>query len=503
MDLSQCQTATHGSRRRFLTLLVAGLGAIPLAACGAGSASVSSASTSATQSASAVTTSSASTSSTASAVQSTATSSTVVAKAAPASATVAPTVNPNEMQLWEPGWDTHGSIVKGYAAGLNALTAKNPKVATVIVSATPYPDKFLTASAGGTPPDLILLVPEQDLAYKKLIRSLDSYMQTAKVNKADFITAGMEQTAFKGQQYMLPLEVDPNFPLIYNKSLLQQAGITKPPATMSEVDDANQKLFRKNGQSISQLGMLPPWMTYGSTNALYTYFLMFGGGWYDPSDQNKLALTQPGNVNALTWMKKYADQFGGYDAIKKFAGTWGKQGYPDGMAHGFVTMGPMVSANYTTALTAAKGTAMADAFAASVMPVAQGVKADPAWVGGWAIGIPTGAKRPDDSWTVLEWMAASTEGTDTWAEINGFLPGYSKSPYFAKHSSDPVVGEYITVLKGAQHPHSVYRLGWPDVPAKAFDDLINNTVQGKTDITTALQQFETVVTGTLKQYQGA
>jgi multiple sugar transport system substrate-binding protein len=404
------------------------------------------------------------------------------------------------MQLWEPGWDTNQSIVKGYAAALDALTAKNPKVATTILSETPYPDKFLTASAGGTPPDLILLVPEQDLAYKQLIKSLDSYMQTAKVNPADFASAGMEQTAYKGHQYMLPLEVDPNFPLVYNKALFQQAGITKPPATMSEADDINQKLFRKNGQEIAQLGMLPPWATYGSTNALYTYFLMFGGGWYDPSDQNKLALTQAGNVNALTWMKKYADQFGGYDAIQNFAKTYGKQGYPDGMGHGLLGMGPMVSANYTTALTTAKGTAMADAFALSLMPVAEGVKADPAWVGGWAIGIPTGAKRPDDSWTVLEWMAASPDGTDTWAEINGFLPGYAKSPYFTNHASDPAVGEYITVLKGAQHPHSVYRLGWSDIPAKAFDDLLLNTVQGKTDISTALQQFETVVTGVLKQY---
>lgn len=510
MDSSGLITKALPSRRRFLAAIVAGVGTVSLAACGAGTTTVGSATTtvapSTSTSVTAASTSASTTASTASAVQSTTTSSSATSKAAaaaPASATVAPTVNPNTMQLWEPGWDTNGSIVKGYAAALDALTAKNPKVATVIVSATPYPDKFLTASAGGTPPDLVLLVPEQDLAYKQLIKSLDAYMQTGKVNTADFVAAGMEQTAYKGHQYMLPLQVDPNFPLVYNKSNFQQASIDKPPATMSEVDDANQKLFKKNGPDIAQLGMLPPWSTYGSTNALYTYFLMFGGGWYDPSDKNKLALQQPGNVNALTWMKKYADQFGGYDAIKKFAGTWGKQGYPDGMAHGFVTMGPMVSANYTTAVTAAKGTALADAFAVGLMPVAEGVKADPAWVGGWAIGIPTGAKRPDDSWTVLEWMAASPDGTETWAEINGFLPGYSKSPYFDKHASDPAVGQYITVLKGAQHPHSVYRLGWSDIPPKAFDDLLLNTVQGKTDISTALQQFETVVTGTLKQYSGA
>jgi len=409
-------------------------------------------------------------------------------------------VNPNYLQVWEPGWGAQSSIDKGYTAALDALTAKNAKAQSALVTASPYPDKFLTAAAAGTPPDLIFCVTEQDLAYKKLLVSIDGYMQTAKLSNSDFFPTAMEQSSYKGHLYMLPLQVDPNFPLVYNKSLLQQAGIDKPPSTINELDDANQKLYQKSGDAISRLGILPPWRTYGAQNSLYTYFLMFGGGWFDPGDQNKLAITQAGNANALGWIKKFADQFGGYAALEKYAGTWGKEGYPAGVGHGLIAMGPMVSANYTTAVTLAKGTEFADSFAVGLMPVADGVTADPAWLGGWAMGIPTGVKRPDDSWAVLQWMAGSADGTDIWAEINGFLPGFSKSPFFDKHANDAAVSGYIKVLQGAHHPHSVYRLGWPDVPNDAFNSLLANTAQGKTDIQTALQQFETVVKGTLDKY---
>ena len=399
-------------------------------------------------------------------------------------------------------------IVKGYQQSFDALAAKNPKLTAQVNLGTPFPDKFLTASAAGTPPDLVFIPPEggypQDWANKQIVKNLDSYMQRDKLSIADFFAPAWQGSLFNGHQYVMPIQVDPNFPMVYNKALLQEVGIAAPPATVSDLDDANQKLFRKNGASISRLGILPPWQTYGSGNSLLTYFAVFGGGYFAPgaTDQSKLDMTQAGNVAALTWMKKYADLFGGYAAIQAFTGTWGKLGYPDGMAHGFVTMGPMVSANYTSAVKAAKGSAYADSFVAAEMPVAPGVKADPGWLGGWAMSIPNGVKRPDDSWTALSWFGGSPEGTDTWAEINGFLPVYKKSPYLAKMAADPVVSVYIKVLQNS-YVVAPSPLGWQDIPAKASDTLLLDIVQGKTDISTALQQFQQVAQAALDKAKGA
>ncbi|MGI8913830.1 MAG: ABC transporter substrate-binding protein [Chloroflexota bacterium] len=382
------------------------------------------------------------------------------------------------------------------------LTAKNSKIASQVALGTPFPDKFLTASAAGTPPDLVFIPPEggwpQNWANKQIVKNLDSYFQRDKLSVNDFFAPAWQGSLFQGHQYVMPIEVDPNFPLVYNKALLQEVGIAQPPSTVTELDDANQKLYKKTGNNVSRLGIFPPWMTYGSGNALLTYFGVFGGGYFPPgaTDQTKLDMTQPGNVSALSWMKKYADQFGGYDAILAFSKGWGKDGYVDGVGHAFLAMGPMVSANYTSAVKAAQGSPYATSFAAAVMPVADGVKPDPGWLGGWAMGIPSGAKRSDDSWTALSWLGGSAEGTDAWAEVNGFLPGFKQSPYFAKNAADPVVSVYIKVLQNS-YVVAPSPLGWQDIPAKAYDTLLLDTVQGKTDINTALQQFQQVAQAAL------
>ena len=96
----------------------------------------------------------------------------------------------------------------------------------------------------------------------------------------------------------MPIEVDLNFPLVDNKALLQEAGHRPARPRLAKLDDANEKLYRKTGNHISRLGHLRPWMTYGSGNALLTFFGVFGGGYFPPgsTDQTKLDMTQAGNV---------------------------------------------------------------------------------------------------------------------------------------------------------------------------------------------------------------
>lgn len=492
------RASSHLTRRSLLLLAGAGaLGSLALSACGASSSATSTATSSAA--------SSASTKSVASSASST-TSSAAKAAVKTTASSSAPAVAPGTLEVWEPGWGPQSPIDKGYQASLNALAKKSPNLKAAIVTETPFPTKFLTAAAAGTPPDLIFIPPEggwpQDWAYKKVVLNLDSYIKQAKLSSSDYFTPSWNGSLFKGSQYVLPIEVDPNFPLVYNQSLLQQAGVDKPPATISELDSLNQKLFKENGSVISALGLFPPWMTYGPGNSLTTYFAVFGGGWLDPKDPTKLLMNQPGNVNALTWMKQYANTFGGYAAIQKFAGTWGKNGYVGAMARGFLAMGPMVSANFTQAVSLAKGSEFASSLKLSLMPVAQGVKPDPGWLGGWAMSIPSGVKQPEKSWSVLAWLGGDATGTDIWAEINGFLPGFKKSTYFSKHAKDPDVGVYIKVLEEA-YVEVPSLLGWQEIPGSAFSDLLNNSVQGKVDITSALDQFQSVAQAILNKYNKA
>jgi multiple sugar transport system substrate-binding protein len=398
-------------------------------------------------------------------------------------------VNPNAVNV-----QSYGFTI-GYVDALAQFSKQNPTIQTQLTTG-PFPAKFLTLAAAGTPPD-VLFVPSGgsvlSYASQQLLLPLDQYVQTAKISSADFYTPAWNENLYSGKVYAITNEVDPNFALVYNKALFQQLGIAKPPATTQELDDANAKFYQSQGGVIKRLGILPPWLTYGTGNSLLTWFAVFGGGSLDPSDPKKLNVLQPADVTTMTWMKQYADHFGGYDSITKFIQSWGPsliyKGYVSAFVNGQVAMGPMVSANYKSLLDAAKGGTYDGQFALALMPAGPNVKPDPSWLGGWGLGIPNGSKKVDQAWQVLAWMNASPDGTDLWASLNNFLPGYKKSAFYGKNASNPLVTGYQDVLAGA---HLVPpALG--SAPGDPAGDLLNAVVQGKSDVNTALTQYQQVV----------
>ena len=87
----------------------------------------------------------------------------------------------------------------------------------------------------------------------------------------------------------------------------------------------------------------------------------------------------------------------------------------------------------------------------------------------------------------MRWMNATPDGTDTWAEVNRFLPGYKKSGFYTKNANDAITKAYLQVL---QTDHLVEAtLG--DFPGSAFTTLYDNILGGKVAVTTALAQFGT------------
>jgi multiple sugar transport system substrate-binding protein len=383
----------------------------------------------------------------------------------------------------------------GYIEALAQFSKQNPSIQTQLTTG-PFPAKFLTLAAAGTPPD-VLFVPSGgsvlSYASQQLLLPLDQYVQTSKIASADFYTPAWNENLYSGKVYAITNEVDPNFALVYNKALFQQLGIAKPPATTQELDDANAKFYQSQGGTIKRLGILPPWLTYGTGNSLLTWFAVYGGGFLDPNDPKKLNVLQPADLTTLTWMKQYADHFGGYDGITKFIQSWGPsliyKGYVSAFVNGQVAMGPMVSANYKSLLDAAKGGTYDGQFDLALMPAGPNVKPDPSWLGGWGLGIPNGSKKVDQAWQVLAWMNASPDGTDLWAGLNNFLPGYKKSAFYSKNASNPLVTGYQQVLAGA---HLVPpALG--SAPGDPAGDLLNAVVQGKSDVNTALTQYQQVV----------
>ena len=148
------------------------------------------------------------------------------------------------------------------------------------------------------------------------------------IKQEDFFANVWQMITFGGKLYGFLQEFDANL-LAINTELAARAGLdpTKPPKTIDEVDDWNTRLTKKEGETLSRVGLVP-WrgMGYDLTAVLH------GGGYFD-SATGKFTINRKENVASLAWMAKTAKIYGGYEtveALHKVQSLTARPSYYDG-----------------------------------------------------------------------------------------------------------------------------------------------------------------------------
>lgn len=147
-------------------------------------------------------------------------------------------------------------------------------------------------------------------AAKGILEPLDDYLAADGVNTADFVPAAMDQMTYDGKIYSMPIAVH-SFQLLYNKDLLDQAGVAVP-TTMDELAAAIKALTKQDADgTITQMGLGDP----SPSTTLTTLGYVFGGTW----DANGAPTpTDPKNIEALSWYQKNVVDLVGADNLAKF-----------------------------------------------------------------------------------------------------------------------------------------------------------------------------------------
>ncbi|MBP3962803.1 ABC transporter substrate-binding protein [Paenibacillus lignilyticus] len=269
-------------------------------------------------------------------------------------------------------------------------------------------EKLTTLIAGGTPPDVALLDRFMAGAWaaKGSLESLNPYLEIdGEVSADDYYPSVWAEGNYKGELYAMPFGTD-NRAMYYNKTLMKEAGLDpeKPPTTISELDAAAEKIFKKTSSGYEQVGFIP-WMNQGF---LYTQGWNFGGEW---AKGEELTPNDPQIVKALEWMAGYAKK---YDMAKinKFNDVMGKTGinpFWTGKV-GFVFDGNWIL-NDLTSNAKVKPTFE---WGVAPMPSEDGY-AQTTWAGGWSWVMPKGAKHPKESWELLKFIAGY-DGTLLWGK---------------------------------------------------------------------------------------
>ncbi|MFM9450527.1 extracellular solute-binding protein [Streptomyces europaeiscabiei] len=174
--------------------------------------------------------------------------------------------------------------------------AENPgfQVELEVVDWEQIDSKVKTYIQTGQQPDVLNYNKFSDFARDDLIYQAKDVVSPKVL--ADFLPLFADQAQYEGVQYGLPFISSARL-FFYNKDLFDKAGLSEPPSSWAEVEDAAEKL--------KKAGDIPLGLPLGAEEAqaeFYIWAMNNGGGWTDKSGQ--WAVDQRANVETLDFLRK-------------------------------------------------------------------------------------------------------------------------------------------------------------------------------------------------------
>ncbi|QEU94330.1 ABC transporter substrate-binding protein [Streptomyces kanamyceticus] len=153
--------------------------------------------------------------------------------------------------------------------------------------------------------------------------NLDPFMKkTGLDKKKTFPKTLLDYTSYRGSQCALPLLADA-YGMYYNKDAYKEAGIERPPRTMSEFKKVAEKLTVRSGKdSYKRVGFMPNFRFY--QNSPDRLFAQWGPQYFDAKGDARLA-DEPKTYKFFKTADQLADAQGGYDDLERFRLTFGDE----------------------------------------------------------------------------------------------------------------------------------------------------------------------------------
>lgn len=303
------------------------------------------------------------------------------------------------------------------------------------------PEKLLTAAAAGTGPDVVGVDGPDEVRNtgEVVLQPIDIMIDRYDIDVSRFLPDSVTQ--IRGQTYAIKLFVDPNFPIVYNETLLQQAGLSEPPRTIQEFDEIYPKLLRRsNDGMLEQAGMLPWNLSEG--HLFQTWGPVFGADriWEGDETSGRYNVTTPEWRATFEWLNDY------YQRISPDIAHWGDRRWYhlDWLIEGKLLMAYHVSPTLRTLQETTPYTWKI------ALPMTQPGGAEmPIWFGGFSFGVGKYAENLEGAYDFLRFItwddrAAEIIGT---TGLIGAYQGSVAHEVLLEHN--PVWAEFIGLLPKA------------------------------------------------------
>jgi multiple sugar transport system substrate-binding protein len=328
-------------------------------------------------------------------------------------------------------------------------------------------EKLLTALAGGQVPDVVLWDRYQTALYapKGALAPIDEFVEKDDVDTSMFYEPALGEMTVDDTLYGLPLLVD-NRSLLYNKTLLADAGV-EPPTNWEELKTAAEALAVSDGGKLTQAGMDL------SDPGLFNMYLAQAGGQLLNDDQTKTAYNSPEGIEVLEFWKSLLDA----DVYEQGFGDTG-----DSFAESKTAMkldGPWALSTLDKV----------DGLEYGVVPPPAGPDGDTgAYMGGFGLVIPEGAKNAEGAWEFMKWWTTEAENGVAFGEIAGWIPANieaANDPYFTENEH---YSAFIETMNYAQARPNVK--GYSDVDGKALVPALERFLSGEISAEQALKEAQ-------------
>jgi len=326
---------------------------------------------------------------------------------------------PVTIDMWIPFSADHE--VAGVQQVFDRFEEQYPWITVNVTTGVEDDQVTLSAIRAGNPPDAVMSWSLDDLAAfcdTEAWQDLTPYMEASGFDDTQFPPSVARYTGFGGKRCAFPFLTDATG-LYYNQDMFDEAGITEPPKTLSELTQMAKDLtvFNADG-SIKRAGFVP-WFGYYEMVPL-DLSISYDADWYN-DDGTSAVGSDPDWVAMFEWQKELVD-FYGADNLRKFhaaAGNeWGEASQD--FQRGKIAM--MIDGEWRTAFIK-NGTPDLN-YGTAPFPVPDD-KADTygiGRVGGTIIGIPRGSAHPNEAWLLVSFMATDTDSLVGAANAIGNVP---------------------------------------------------------------------------------
>lgn len=336
-------------------------------------------------------------------------------------------------------------------------------------------DKFTTAIAGGTTPDVaeIGFTWTPEFAEAGALLDVTDKMKEAGLDKG-MVQVATDAGSLDGKVYGAPWYAGVRS-FLYNTEIFSKAGIEKPPASWAELQEAVTKIKQTQPD-------VTPFPVIGAAEFNIYPWIYGAGGDIAKKDGDKFTATldSPEAQAGLTYFSELATK---HDASTAAAITWNEKDALNAFMKGDVGM--ILSGSWTPATVKAQAADLYPKVGAFPIPGKDGGLAGSV-VGGSHLSVFQNSKNPDLAWEFVKMMTTG-EQAKAWGKASNFFPCDIAGLDAVLTSDDPLISPFAKQMKEAARTVPVTPAFAKIQAKKTLVNMMQSILTGKADVKTATE----------------